>query len=104
VERYTKIIDLDIAEYFDALSHDILIDMLREEVKNDRVIALMRNYLKRGLMEGGIISPMAAGTPQGGKLPPLLSNIYLTKFNKLLESRGHKFVRFADDYNIYVKT
>jgi RNA-directed DNA polymerase len=78
--------------------------MLREEVKDERVIKLIRKYLKSGVMEGGIISPTEAGTPQGGNLSPLLSNIYLTKFDKLLESRGHKFVRYADDCNIYVKT
>lgn len=103
-EGYTKIVDLDLAQYFDTVNHDILINMLREEVKDERVIELIRKYLKSGVMEGGIISRTEAGTPQGGNLSPLLSNIYLTKFDKLLESRGHKFVRYADDCNIYVKT
>lgn len=103
-EGYTKIVDLDLAQYFDTVNHDILINMLREEVKDERVIELIRKYLKSGVMEGGIISRSEAGTPQGGNLSPLLSNIYLTKFDKLLESRGHKFVRYADDCNIYVKT
>ena len=96
-EGYTKIIDLDLAQYFDTVNHDILINMLREEVKDERVIELIRKYLKSGVMEGGIIKPTEAGTPQGGNLSPLLSNIYLTKFDKLLASRGHKFVRYADD-------
>ena len=103
-EGYTKIVDLDLAQYFDTVNHDILINMLREEVKDERVIELIRKYLKSGVMEGGIISRTEAGTPQGGNLSPLLSNIYLMKFDKLLESRGHKFVRYADDCNIYVKT
>ncbi|WP_373665364.1 hypothetical protein SPSIL_053970 [Sporomusa silvacetica DSM 10669] len=103
-EGYTKIVDLDLAQYFDTVNHDILINMLREEIQDERVISLIRKYLKSGVMEGGIVSPTSAGTPQGGNLSPLLSNIYLTKFDKLLESRGHKFVRYADDSNIYVRT
>lgn len=103
-EGYAKIVDLDLAQYFDTVNHDILINMLREEVKDERVIQLIRKYLKSGVMEGGIVSPTVAGTPQGGNLSPLLSNIYLTKFDKLLEGREHKFVRYADDCNIYVRT
>ena len=103
-EGYTKIVDLDLAQYFDTVNHDLLINMLREEIQDERVISLIRKYLKSGVMEGGIVSPVSAGTPQGGNLSPLLSNIYLTKFDKLLESRGHKFVRYADDCNIYVRT
>ncbi|WP_371367942.1 hypothetical protein SRRS_16860 [Sporomusa rhizae] len=101
---YSKIVDLDLAQYFDTVNHDILINMLREEIKDERVIKLIRKYLKSGVMEGGLVSPTVSGTPQGGNLSPLLSNIYLTKFDKLLESKGHKFVRYADDCNIYVKT
>jgi RNA-directed DNA polymerase len=97
-------VDLDLAQYFDTVNHDILINMLRKEVKDERVIQLIRKYLKSGVMEGGIESPTMAGTPQGGNLSPILSNIYLTKFDKLLENRGHKFVRYADDCNIYVRT
>ena len=103
-EGYTKIVDLYLAQYFDTVNHDLLINMLREEIQDERVISLIRKYLKSGVMEGGIVSPTSAGTPQGGNLSPLLSNIYLTKFDKLLESRGHKFVRYADDCNIYVRT
>lgn len=101
---YTKVVDIDLAQYFDTVNHDILINMLRQEIKDERVIVLIRKYLKSGVLEGGIVSPSATGTPQGGNLSPLLSNIYLTKFDQLLESRGHKFVRYADDCNIYVKT
>ena len=96
--------DLDLAKYFDTVNHDILIDMLREQIKDERVISLIRKYLKSGVMINGLVSPTTEGTPQGGNLSPLLSNIYLTAFDKLLESRGHKFVRYADDCNIYVKS
>ena len=103
-EGYTQVVDIDLAKYFDTVNHDILIDMLREQVKDERVISLIRKYLKSGVMINGLISPTTEGTPQGGNLSPLLSNIYLTAFDKLLESRGHKFARYADDCNIYVKS
>lgn len=103
-EGYTQVVDLDLAKYFDTVNHDMLIDMLREQIKDERVITLIRKYLKSGVMINGLISPTTEGTPQGGNLSPLLSNIYLTAFDKLLESRGHKYVRYADDCNIYVKS
>ena len=103
-EGYTQVVDLDLAKYFDTVNHDILIDMLREQIKDERVISLIRKYLKSGVMINGLVSPTTEGTPQGGNLSPLLSNIYLTAFDKLLESRGHKFVRYADDCNIYIKS
>ena len=102
-EGYTQVVDLDLAKYFDTVNHEILIGMLREQIKDERVISLIRKYLKSGVMINGLISPAREGTPQGGNLSPLLSNIYLTAFDRLLESRGHKFVRYADDCNIYVK-
>lgn len=103
-EGYTQVVDLDLAKYFDTVNHEILIGMLREQVKDERVIRLIRKYLKSGVMVNGLISPTTEGTPQGGNLSPLLSNIYLTAFDRMLESRGHKFVRYADDCNIYVKS
>lgn len=103
-EGYTQVVDLDLAKYFDTVNHEILIGMLREQVKDERVIRLIRKYLKSGVMLNGLISPTTEGTPQGGNLSPLLSNIYLTAFDRMLESRGHKFVRYADDCNIYVKS
>lgn len=103
-EGYTQVVDLDLAKYFDTVNHDILIDMFREQIKDESVISLIRKYLKSGVMINGLVSPTTEGTPQGGNLSPLLSNIYLTAFDKLLESRGHKFVRYADDCNIYVKS
>ena len=103
-EGYTQVVDLDLAKYFDTVNHDILIDMLKEQIKDERVISLIRKYLKSGVMINGLVSPTTEGTPQGGNLSPLLSNIYLTAFDKLLANRGHKFVRYADDCNIYVKS
>ena len=103
-EGYTQVVDLDLAKYFDTVNHEILIGMLREQVKDERVIRLIRKYLKSGVMINGLISPTTEGTPQGGNLSLLLSNIYLTAFDRMLESRGHKFVRYADDCNIYVKS
>lgn len=103
-EGFKQVVDLDLAKYFDTVNHDILIDMLREQIKDERVISLIRKYLKSGVMIDGLVSPTTEGTPQSGNLSPLLSNIYLTAFDKLLESRGHKFVRYADDCNIYVKS
>lgn len=100
-EGYTQVVDLDLAKYFDTVNHEILIGMLREQIKDERVISLIRKYLKSGVMINGLMSPTREGTPQGGNLSPLLSNIYLTAFDRLLESRGHKFVRYADDCNIY---
>ena len=103
-EGYTYVVDLDLEKYFDTVNHDLLIKMVRETVKDEAVIALIRKFLKSGVMADGLISQTEQGTPQGGNLSPLLSNIYLTKFDKMLEERGHKFVRYADDCNIYVKS
>lgn len=103
-QGYVRVVDIDLASYFDTVNHDILIDRIREEVKDERVIKLIRKFLKSGVMVNGLVSPTEKGTPQGGNLSPLLSNIYLTAFDRMLESRGHKFVRYADDANIYVKS
>ena len=103
-QGYSKVVDIDLASYFDTVNHNILIDRIREEVKDEQVIKLIRKFLKSGVMVNGLISPTREGTPQGGNLSPLLSNIYLTAFDRMLESRGHKFVRYADDCNIYVKS
>jgi len=103
-EGYRYVVDLDIEKYFDTVNHDLLIKMVRETVKDEAVIALIRKFLKSGVMVDGLVSQTEQGTPQGGNLSPLLSNIYLTKFDRMLEERGHKFVRYADDCNIYVKS
>ena len=96
-QGYTRVVDLDLAKYFDTVNHDLLICMVREQVKDEAVILLIRKFLRSGVMVNGLLSPTKEGTPQGGNLSPLLSNIYLTRFDRLLESRGHKFVRYADD-------
>jgi len=99
-QGYKRVVDIDLAKYFDTVHHDLLLGMVREQVKDGEVINLIRKFLKSGVMAKGLVHPTAEGTPQGGNLSPLLSNIYLTSFDRLLESRGHKFVRYADDCNI----
>jgi len=103
-EGYTHVVDIDLAKYFDTVNHDTLLGLVEREVKDKAVLKLIRKFLKSGVMANGLISPTSEGTPQGGNLSPLLSNIYLTEFDRMLESRGHKFVRYADDCNIYVKS
>jgi len=103
-EGYRYVVDLDLEKYFDTVNHDLLIKMVRETVKDEGVMALIRKFLRSGVMIGGLVSQTEQGVPQGGPLSPLLSNIYLTKFDLMLEERGHKFVRYADDCNIYVKS
>ncbi|MEG6585727.1 group II intron reverse transcriptase/maturase [Dendrosporobacter sp. 1207_IL3150] len=103
-QGYVKVVDIDLAKYFDTVNHDILIDRIREVIKDEQVIKLVRKFLKSGVMVNGLVNPTTEGTPQGGNLSPLLSNIYLTAFDRMLESRGHNLVRYADDCNIYVKS
>ena len=103
-EGYNYVVDIDLAQYFDTVNHDILMDMVMMEVSERPIIRLIRAFLKSGIMDSGIYSPTEEGTPQGGNLSPLLSNIYLTRFDNMLEERGHKFVRYADDCNIYLKS
>ena len=102
-QGYRYVVDLDLAKYFDTVNHAILIGML-EQIRDERVVKLIHKFLRSGVLEHGLVSPTIEGTPQGGNLSPLLSNIYLTAFDRLLESRGHQFVRYADDCNIYVKS
>lgn len=98
------VIDIDIEKYFDTVNHDKLISILREKVKDDVTLHLVRSFLRGGIMEDGIIRRNEEGVPQGGPLSPILSNIYLDRFDKELESRGLRFVRYADDCNIFVKS
>ena len=103
-DGYKYVVDIDLAKYFDTVNHDILMDMVMMKVKERPIIRLTRAFLKSGVMADGIVSPTEEGTPQGGNLSPLLSNIYLTRFDNMLKERGHKFVRYADDSNIYLKS
>ena len=103
-DGYEWIIDLDIEKYFDTVNHDKLISILRENVNDSHTLHLIRSFLRAGIMENGLILPSTIGMPQGGPLSPILSNIYLDKFDKELEQRGLNFVRYADDCNIFVKS
>ena len=103
-DGYHWVVDIDIAKFFDTVNQDILMDMVAVEVKDKRVLRLIRRFLKSGVLEDGLVSPTNEGAPQGGPLSPLLSNIYLSCFDRELESRGHQFVRYADDCNIFVKS
>ena len=103
-EGYEWVIDLDIEKYFDTVNHDKLISILREQVNDKTTLHLIRSFLKAGVMEEGLMKATTVGVPQGGPLSPLLSNIYLDKFDKELEERGLCFVRYADDCNIFVKS
>lgn len=97
-------VELDLEKFFDRVNHDILMACLQRRVEDKRVLRLIRRYLEAGVMSGGVVSPMQEGTPQGGPLSPLLSNILLDELDRELEQRGHRFVRYADDANIYVRS
>lgn len=103
-EGYEWVVDLDIEAYFDTVNHDKLISILRERVFDSATLHLVRKFLQAGIMEKGLVKSNTIGMPQGGTLSPILSNIYLDKFDKELEQRGLHFVRYADDSNIFVKS
>jgi group II intron reverse transcriptase/maturase len=97
-------VELDLEKFFDRVNHDILMACLQRRVEDKRVLRLVRRYLEAGIMSGGVVSQRQEGTPQGGPLSPLLSNILLDELDRELERRGHRFVRYADDANIYVRS
>ena len=98
------VVDMDLEKFFDRVNHDVLMSRLARRIEDKRILRLVRRYLQAGMMAGGIVSPRSEGTPQGGPLSPLLSNVLLDELDKKLERRGHRFVRYADDCNIYVRS
>jgi RNA-directed DNA polymerase len=98
------VVDMDLEKFFDRVNHDILMSRVARKIGDGRVLGLIRRYLEAGMMEGGMVLQRTQGTPQGGPLSPLLSNILLDDLDKELERRGHQFCRYADDCNVYVQT
>jgi RNA-directed DNA polymerase len=98
------VVDLDLEKFFDRVNHDKLMAKIAERIDDKRLLKLIRAFLRAGVMEGGLVSPVDEGTPQGGPLSPLLSNIVLDELDRELERRGHHFARYADDCNIYVRS
>jgi len=101
---YGWVVDLDLEKFFDRVNHDKLMGQIAKRVRDKRLLKLIRAFLNAGIMENGLVSPSVEGTPQGGPLSPLLSNLVLDELDRELERRGHRFVRYADDCNIYVRT
>jgi RNA-directed DNA polymerase len=103
-QGYHWVVDIDLEKFFDRVNHDKLMGEVEKRIKDKRVLALIRRYLKAGVLAEGLVSAIDEGTPQGGPLSPLLSNLLLDQFDRELENRGHRFVRYADDANLYVKS
>jgi RNA-directed DNA polymerase len=103
-QGYGWVIDLDLEKFFDRVNHDKLMGQIAKRVEDKRLLKLIRAFLNAGVMENGLVSPSVEGTPQGGPLSPLLSNLVLDELDRELECRGHRFVRYADDCNIYVRS
>lgn len=103
-EGWRWVVDLDLEQFFDRVNHDILMSRLARCITDKRILRLIRRYLQAGIMSDGVVSARTEGQPQGSPLSPLLSNILLDELDKELERRGHRFVRYADDCNVYVKS
>jgi Retron-type reverse transcriptase len=103
-EGRSWVVDMDLEKFFDRVNHDKLMSLVKKRVKDQRVLKLIDRFLKAGVQHEGRIQPTTEGTPQGGPLSPLLANLLLDEMDKELEQRGHRFVRYADDCNIYVKS
>jgi RNA-directed DNA polymerase len=103
-QGYRFVVDMDLEKFFDRVNHDILMGKIAKRVSDKRMLKLLRAFLNAGVMENGLVSPTDEGTPQGGPLSPLLSNLMLDDLDRELEKRGHRFVRYADDSNIYVRS
>lgn len=103
-EGYEVVVDVDLERFFDCVNHDILMGRLAKRIADKRVLGLIRRYLQAGILERGAVIERQEGTPQGGPLSPLLANVLLDEVDRELECRGHRFVRYADDCNVYVRS
>jgi group II intron reverse transcriptase/maturase len=103
-DGYRMVVDVDLEKFFDRVNHDILMDRLARRIEDKAVLRLIRRYLVAGIMDGGVLMARYEGTPQGGPLSPLLANVLLDEVDRELERRGHRFVRYADDCNVYVRS
>ena len=103
-EGYIWVVDMDLEKFFDRVNHDILMSRLAKRIGDKRLLKIIRGFLNAGIMQDGVVMSRHEGTPQGGPLSPLLSNILLDELDKELERRGHKFCRYADDQNVYVRS
>jgi group II intron reverse transcriptase/maturase len=103
-DGYRVVVDVDLEKFFDRVNHDILMERLARRIDDKAVLRLIRRYLVAGIMDGGVVMARYEGTPQGGPLSPLLANVLLDEVDRELERRGHRFVRYADDCNVYVRS
>jgi group II intron reverse transcriptase/maturase len=103
-EGFSWVVDVDLERFFDRVNHDVLIGRLTKRIADARMLRLIRRFLEAGMMMNGVVIDREEGTPQGGPLSPLLANVLLDEVDKVLEARGHRFVRYADDCNVYVRS
>lgn len=103
-EGYDWVVCLDLEKFFDRVNHDVLMSRIARKIKDKRILRLIRRYLQAGIMEDGVSSPRMEGTPQGSPISPLLSNVLLNELDKELEERGHRFIRYADDVTVFVRS